>query len=119
MDDKIIVTNRSALVKKYGTKSLAAIRKALTSLITADKARGIKSRVIYLDNAVNMKSVGGKAVMNATDPRENKLAVDAIFKSLNPAYLMLLGAPDVVPHQDLNNTAFSPPDDDDARAWGD
>ena len=119
MDDKIIVTNRSALLRKYGTKGLAAIRKALTALTTADKARGIKSRVVYLDSALNMKSVGGKAVINATDPRENKAAVDAIFKSLNPAYLMVLGAPDVVPHQDLNNTVFNPPEDDDARAWGD
>jgi hypothetical protein len=26
-----------------------------------------------------------------------------VFKSLNPDYLMILGAPDVVPHQDLDN----------------
>ena len=37
MDDKIIVTNRSALVRKYGSKGLATIRKALTALTAADK----------------------------------------------------------------------------------
>jgi hypothetical protein len=119
MDDKIIVTNRSALVRKYGSKGLATIRKALTALAAADKKRGIKSRVVYLDDPASMKKMGGRAVANAMDPRENKAAIDAVFKSVNPDYLMILGAPDVVPHQDLNNPAYDPPDDDDAPAWGD
>jgi len=119
MDDKIIVTNRSALVRKYGSKGLATIRKALTALTAADKKRGIKSRVVYLDDKASMKKMGGTAVMNATDPRENKAAIDALFKSLNPDYLMILGALDVVPHQDLDNPVYRPPHDDDAHAWGD
>jgi hypothetical protein len=119
MDDKIIVTNRSALVKKYGTKGLASIRKALRALIAADKKRGIKSRAAYLDNKASMKKLGGKTVMNATDPRENKVAINGIFKAVNPDYLMILGAPDVVPHQNLDNPAYDPPDDDDDHAWGD
>jgi hypothetical protein len=119
MDDKIIVTNRSALVRKYGAQGLATIRKALTTLTSADKKRGIKTRVVYLDDKAIMKKMGGKPVMTATDPRENKAAIDAVFRSTNPDYLMILGAPDVVPHQDLDNPAYSPPDDDDNRAWGD
>lgn len=119
MDDKVIVTNRSALVKKYGSKGLTSIRKALTALAAADKKRGLKSRVVYLDDKVSMKKMGGTAVTNATDPRENKAAIDAVFKSTKPDYLMILGAPDVVPHQDLDNPAYIPPDDDDDRAWGD
>lgn len=119
MNDKIIVTNRSALVRKYGSKGLATIRKALTALRAADKKRGMKSRVVYLDHKASMKKMGGKAVMNAIDPRESKAAIDAVFKSIDPDYLMILGAPDVVPHQDLANPAYSPPDDDDDRAWGD
>ena len=31
--------------------------------------------------------------------RQNKEAIDAIFRSANPEYLMILGAPDVVPHR--------------------
>lgn len=119
MDDKIIVSNRGALVKKYGAKGLAAIRKALTAQAAADKKRGITSRVVYLDDKAGMKKLGGVAVANAGDPRENKAAIDAVFKSLDPAYLMILGAPDVVPHQDLDNPAYSPPDDPDKPAWGD
>lgn len=119
MDDKIIVTNRSALVRKYGTKGLATIRKALTALTVADKKRGIKSRVVYLDDKASMKKMGGKAVMNATDPRESKAAIDAVFTSTNPDYLMILGAPDVVSHQDLDNPVYRQQGDDDDRAWGD
>jgi hypothetical protein len=43
------------------------------------------------------------AVTDAADPRQNKAAVDAICRKLDPEYLMILGAPDVVPHQDLRN----------------
>jgi hypothetical protein len=70
MDDKIIATNRSALMKKYGSKGLSTIRNSLTALIAADKKRGIQSRVVYLDDKATMKKMGGKAVMSATDPRK-------------------------------------------------
>lgn len=119
MDSKVIVSNRAALVRKYKSAGLAAIRRALTTLVAADKQRGIATRVVYLDDAVRMKALGGTPVKTATNPRENKAAIDAVCKALDPAYLMILGAPDVVPHQDLDNPAFSPPDDDDAPAWSD
>jgi Peptidase family C25 len=121
MDDKIIVSNRTALATKYGKAGLAKVETAVAALIAADKARGIKSRVIYLDNAAAMKKVKGKAVTAAGSPRQNKEAIDAVFHTTNPDYLMILGAPDVVPHQDLTNPAFTKGDDedDDRFAYGD
>lgn len=119
MDDKVIVTNRSALMKKYGRQGLAKIRQALRGLSAADKKRGMKNRVVYLDDAKVMKKLGGKPVMIALDPRENKEAIDAVFTSLQPDYLMILGAQDVVPHQDLDNPVFRKNGDDDPTAWGD
>jgi hypothetical protein len=119
MDDKVIVTNRSALMKKYGRQGMTKIRQAIRALSSADKKRGMKNRVVYLDDAKTMKKLGGKPVMNASDPRENKLAIDVVFTSLQPDYLMILGAPDVVPHQDLANPVFKPGKDDDTTAWGD
>ena len=98
MDDKIIVTNHNALSMKYGNKGFSTVSKALTVLASADKKRGIKTRVVYLDDNADMKKAGGKTVMNASDPRENKVAIDAVFKFFNPQYLMILGASDVVPH---------------------
>ena len=118
MDDKVIVTNSGALTRKYGAKGLAAIRKALASMIAEDKKRGIKTAVLYLDDAPAMKKVGAKPVSSPTAIRETKAAIDKIYASLQPDYLMILGAPDVVPHQDLKNPAFGAGDDDN-RAWGD
>jgi hypothetical protein len=120
MTDKIIVSNRTALTKKYGAAGLKRIKTAVDALIAADAKRGIKSRLVYLDNAVAMKGFKGGAVTYPGDPRQNKEAIDAIFKSANPDYLMIMGAIDVVPHQDLSNPLFDPPDDEpDQFAYGD
>jgi len=118
--DKIIVSNRAALTAKYGSAGVVKIRTAVTALIAADAKRGIKSRLIYLDDAVAMKSFKGRAVTIPGNMRENKDAIDAIFRTANPEYLVILGAPDVVPHQDMANPASIPPGDDpDKYAYGD
>jgi hypothetical protein len=119
MDSKIIVSNHSVLVSKYGTKGLAKITKALALLKKADSKRGIKSQVIYLDDKATMKKVGGIAVFDAASPKENKAAIDAIYKTLRPEYLLILGAADVIPHQNLDNLVFEPGADDDRFAWSD
>jgi hypothetical protein len=62
MEDKIIVTNRGALQKKYGTKGFASIIKALTKLSGADKKTGIVTKIVFLDNVAYIKKTGGKAV---------------------------------------------------------
>jgi hypothetical protein len=110
--DKIIVSNRAALTAKYGNAGVAKIKAAVTALIAADAKRSIRSRLVFLDDAVAMKGFKGRAVTIPTNTRENKAAIDAIFRTANPAYLMILGAPDVVSQQDTANPAFAPPDDD-------
>ena len=119
MNDKIIVSNRSALIAKYGKAGLAKVEAGVAALIAADKARGIRSRLVYLDNAAAMKEMKGKAVKLANHPLQNKLAVDAISRATDPEYLMILGAPDVVPHQDLRSLMFQKDDDMDRFAYGD
>src|SRR5262245_30301811 len=101
MSDKIIVSNRGALKAKYEASGLAAIRKAVDDLIAADKKRGYVTRLIYHDDAVAMKKLGAKAMDGATDYRAAKTAIDRVFEKLQPAYLLILGAPDVIPHQNL------------------
>ena len=122
MYDKIIVSNRKSLLSKYDSDGFEKIESALARLVAADEKRGIRSRILYLDDKRSMKQIRARPVMNASDTRENKQAIDAVFKSSNPHYLMILGAPDVLPHQDLDNPAYRPdrPDDDsDIEAWGD
>jgi hypothetical protein len=119
MDDKVIVTNINALKSKYGTKGVTAIRAAVKQLISADSKRGLKTRLIGLDDTAAMKKLKAPVVTKASDPKQNKAAIDAVFKKLRPDYLMILGSTDVVPHQDLKNPVFSPPDDPDQHALGD
>jgi hypothetical protein len=120
--DKIIVSNRKSLVGKYGSDGFEEIENALAKVAAADEKRGIRSKILYLDDKTSMKQIRTRAVINALDPRENKQAIDAVFNSINPHYLMILGAPDIFPHQDLDNPAYRsdrPDDDSDVQAWGD
>jgi hypothetical protein len=118
MNDKIIVTNLGALKKKYGAKDLAKIRTAVRKLISADKARGFHTRLVALDRSSDMKKVKGTAVSDPSSTRQNKSAIDAVFTSIRPDYLMILGATDVIPHQDLINPAYDG-DDVGEYAYGD
>src|SRR6516164_1668864 len=119
MSDKVIVTNESALKAKYKSAGLTAIKSRIKEWIAADQARGLKTVYLAVDSAKDMAKVSGKAVGDAADAQQNKAAIDAIFKKLVPDYLCILGAADVVPHQDLKNPVYSPGGDDDKLAPGD
>src|SRR5438552_12444022 len=118
MNDKIIATNLTALKTKYGAAGVKKIRAAITALIAADKARGFHTRLLALDSATAMKKVKGTHVTDRANPRQNKAAIDAIYAAIRPDYLLILGAIDVVPHQDLLNPVYGG-DDEDQYAYGD
>ena len=107
--DKVIVTNMGALKSKYGGQ-VRGIKRALRDLVSADKQRGLTTHVVALDNPAEMAKLNAKAVEKAYDPQEVKGAVDGVFAALRSPYLMILGAIDIVPHQPLQNPAFSPRD---------
>ena len=117
MVDKLIVTNRAALRRKYGARGLAKVTTAVNALIAADRKRGLLTRLIALDQAA-MKRYG-PAVTDASSARQNKRAIDALYRALRPHYLMILGSIDVVPHQDPKNPVFADDQEDDPVAWGD
>lgn len=119
MADKVILTNRGVLTQQYGPAGVKKLDAALAKLIKADKARGLATKVLALDDAAAMKALKATPVEQAGDPQQNKDAVDAVYRALTPDYLVILGGPDVVPHQDLRNPMFSAGSDDDKFAWGD
>ena len=114
--DKVIVTHRAALKTKYGAAYASRIEPALAALVAADAARGLVTRIVHLDVAAEMKKLAAPRVTTAGSRRQFKAAIDGVFAALAPAYLCLLGAPDVVPHQDLANPIAS---DGDPVAWSD
>ncbi len=119
--DKAIITNLGALTSKYGDAPVVAIRNAVEELIAADAKRGLVSSLIALDDAAAMKKFAAIAVVDPGNPKQNKIAIDGIYKALSPDYLLILGAIDVIPHQDLKNPLYDPsPDGDpDKIAFGD
>lgn len=105
---KIIVTNQSALRAKYKGAGWKALAAALEALIAADAGRGLETEVVFLDTRAGMKRFDAAAV-DPLEPRLAKKAIDAIARATRAAYLMILGAPDVVAMQPLRN----PTDDED------
>ncbi|RPD42217.1 hypothetical protein [Chitinophaga barathri] len=109
--EKLIVSNRAALEKKYGAKH-TSILKDLKAIQAADKKRGLISEIIFLDDAAVMKKYKSAAVKTAGSAKQNKLAIDGLFKHFQPDYLMIAGAQDIVPFQPLENLLFGEDDED-------
>src|SRR5215510_11462145 len=121
MADKVIVTNLTALKQKYEPSAIKAIQSAVNGLIAADKARGLTTILVPLDDQKAMKKLGATAVTKPDNCRQNKKAIDGVYKALAPDYLMILGAIDVIPHQDLKNPLFTTDEEGDTEqfAYGD
>jgi|GEM_PF-1516214 len=109
--DKIIVSNRSRLLEKYGSAGLKKIEQAVKKLIAHDKTRGIDSLLVYVDDDKHMSAAGAPAVLSRRSPEQNKIAVDALCKKYTPDYILLLGSRDVIPHAELNNLIAAPDKD--------
>ena len=110
--DKVIITNRSALKEKYGER-FGRVEQAIQRLIAADQKRGLDTKLVGLDSEEDMGAVHGEAVKDKEDQRGAKNAVDALFGAYEPDYVTIVGAQDIVPHQDLKNPAYDPGGDDD------
>jgi peptidase C25-like protein len=105
MPTKIVVTAQAAMAKKYGS-GWSRVKQAVGRLVKADAKRGVVSRLVALDDAAL-----GAHRARAGDAASFKAALDHVFaQEQRPDYVLILGGPDVVPHQSLRN----PIDDDDA-----
>jgi hypothetical protein len=114
--DKLIVSNCAQLAKKYKAPGLGAIEKAVKALIKADAARGLVTTFVDLSDAPTMASYSAPAVpaASAGNAKLNKQVIDKVFGSGDPrpAYLMLLGSTDVIPHVPLDNPVAGDGDSD-------
>lgn len=103
MATKLIVTNKKVLRRKYGNHGWQKIEDALNDLISADKERGLLTRWVPMDLKSGVKDFNAPVITDPEDPVETKTTIDALCTKAKPDYLMILGAPDVVPHQSLSN----------------
>ena len=105
---KLIVTNKSKLEWKYG-KNFSKINSLLKQMQVADKKKGLDTRIAFVDDAASLKSAGVKKI-STDSPKEYKRVVDDLYKKYIPAYIVILGAPDIFPFQEIDN----PAEDEDA-----
>ena len=109
---KLVVSNRGALTAKYGAAGVAAIERALARLARADAKRALTLKLCWLDRAGSLRGSGAKPVADAADQKGAKAAIDALARRWKPDYVLILGAPDVVPHQHLVNPVFDPKEEE-------
>jgi hypothetical protein len=105
MPDKILVTNCSSLATKYGDNGLKAVLKAVKTLVVADRERSLTTQLIDISETATMKKFKCAAVTSSKSERQCKNAVDAIYASIKPDYMVLLDGPDILPHLLLDNPA--------------
>ncbi len=117
--DKLIISNRTALQFKY-KKAFSSIKAELDRLVKFDKSRGLTSVICYVDEASTMKKVDGHFVNDPKDAKAVKRAIDELYRSYQPDYLLIFGASDIVPLVHLSNQLYDPPEgDDDERVESD
>lgn len=103
MTTKLIVTNRKSLRAKYKTPGVNKIEARIRKLTAADRKRGVTTLYVAMDIQSDVSPHGAPKIVDAGDARQTKDCVDALFADIQPDYLMILGAPDVVCHQPLDN----------------
>ena len=99
---KLIVSNLGALKEKY-LNNVNQVQAALFPIVAADSAGGVDTTVVYMDDAAAMRAIGVPPVTKATDEAQNKATITALVRHYGASYVMILGAPDIVPHQLLDN----------------
>ncbi len=100
---KVIVTSKKHLEAKYGSH-FPEVEKLLAALVKADKKRKLQTKVVYIDDAASVKKAGISVAKSITRKR-CKVAVDALYEKLQPVYIVLFGAQDIIPFQEINNPA--------------
>lgn len=107
---KLSVTHQGKLLKKYGQQGYDAIARAIASWIQKDSVRGITTIHLELDDAQALAQYGVQPVTGTVTPKKVKAAVDALFQSLSPDYLVLLGSGEIIPFFDVPNPSYNPLD---------
>jgi hypothetical protein len=103
---KLIITSKANLKLKYQNK-FSALQKLFAKLVKADKKKKLDTKVVYIDDPASVAKFGIKAVPLVNE-KNCKDAFDQLFKKQQPAYMVIFGAQDVFPFQELDNELYDP-----------
>lgn len=101
---KLIITNKFQLENKYGLLGSSIIIARLNDLIITDEVRAIKSKLVFVDEPQLLNVFENYInVSEANTEKENKIAINTLCQHYKPTYLLIIGAQDIVPFQNLIN----------------
>lgn len=103
---KLSITVRQHLSNKYSPAALGQIDSAVKNWIAADAARGVQTLHVAVDVAADMDNFGMPPVSGTISAEKVKRAVDAIWRQLNPDYLVLFGGHEIVPMFSVPNPSY-------------
>ncbi len=111
--DKLVITVGAALSSKYGTDYRELIS-MLKTAAAADTKRGLNTQIVFLDERASFGGLKIKPInpKKATE-KDYKNIIDNFYRLLNPDYIVLFGAVDIIPQQKLNNLLYNVDGDDD------
>jgi peptidase C25-like protein len=112
MSTKILLASKSALLAKYQKPGFNKVMEAVKLLRVADSKRGFTTSLIFVDDEATMRRYRGRAVTDPKSGQQHKEAIDAIYAALEPEYLVILDAPDIIPHISMQNPAREDGDPD-------
>jgi hypothetical protein len=108
---KLIITSKANLKMKYGNK-FSSLQKLFSKLIKADKKKKLDTKIVYVDDSTSTKKFGVSAISSITE-KNCKDIFDQLYKKNQPAYMVIFGAQDVFPFQNLENELYDPDPDKD------
>ncbi len=94
MGQKVIISNKAALIAHFGAVGHANIENAIFRLMAAESELGIETDLYYLDKLQN-----GHAVAVPTDRQQNKDAIEWILRNPTDS-ILIVGGHKVVPFED-------------------
>lgn len=101
-DVKVIITNGRAM-RLHFQQAYEDILQAVDRLMIEDRKRGLDPHYVEVDDQAMMEGWGLDPVTATGSVVQHKRAVDALYHKLLPAYILILGADTVFPHQRLTN----------------
>ena len=110
---KLSITVGASLAARYDKAALKRIDKALDAWVAADAKRGVTTLHVALDDAKAMKKLGVAALKGKPSAAKVKRTLDALYRKLQPDYVVLFGGHDIVPMFVVENPSYDPNGDDD------
>lgn len=101
---KLIVSHKANLELKYGRKA-ASVFRMLEQFCKRSRLQQMTCELIYLDDPRLVERYNIKPVALHGAPEQFKATIDQLYTALDPDYIVLVGAQDIIPFQPLKNPA--------------